>query len=575
MAKQKYHKVGIYVRLSKEDSRAGESVSIENQKLMLVKHVREMGWALVEVYQDDGFSGTNQNRPAFQRMISDVTDGIINTVLIKDLSRLGRNYLEVGNLAEVFLPEHGCELISLNEKLDDMMVFRNWFNEQHSKSTSQKVRAAKRVSAANGKFMGAYAPYGYKKDPANRHKLLIDENTAPVVRRIFGMRASGLGFRAIAMQLNEDCITTPREYYYQCTGGKNPTATSRVWTENTIKGMVRNEVYIGNLVACKTGTVSYKNHKQIRKDSEDWVRAEGTHEPLIDLALWERTHSFTHRNYRPGRREDGEKNLFAGLLYCSSCGFKHRGQVERRTRKDGSERKHVSYMCSTYGRSGKSACTIHSISEAALSELVSGHIRAYAKLVKCDKERILEAVMAERSGGGYSCGAVYQNELDAHRGQIAKLDILIESLYEDKVAGLVPDSMFKRQIQKYEQERAKREKAMAVLEKRIFAVQPVAGNASKWVNLVNQHAGLETLDAETLAALIDRIIVGEAQIIDGKRVCDIRIICNYSLSTSKAPRDFRGYFLSAGEENAALPAQGKDDNDARQKTDRKDGAMLE
>jgi len=527
MARQKQHKVGVYVRLSKEDNRAGESVSIENQKLMLLKHVKEMGWSLAGVYQDDGFSGTNQNRPAFQKMIADVTDGVINTVLIKDLSRLGRNYLEVGNLAEVFLPEHGCELISLNEKLDDMMVFRNWFNEQHSKSTSAKVRAAKRVSAGCGKFMGAYAPYGYKKDPDNRHKLLIDENTAPIVRGIFEMRASGMGFRAIAIQLNEDCITTPREYYYQSIGCKNPTATSRSWAENTVKDIVRNEVYIGNLVACKTGTVSYKNPKQVRKDSEDWVRAEGTHEPLIGLDLWDRVHWFTRRNYRPSRRQDGEKSLFAGLLYCSGCGFKHRGRVERRTRKDGSEYKHVSYMCSTYGRSGKGACTIHSISESALSQLVVEHIRAYAKLVKCDKERILEAVEAGQSGGSYSCGAVYQNELDGHQKQVAKLDALIESLYEDKVAGLVPDSLFKRQVQKYEQERAERTKAIAMLEKRLCAIIPPATDVSVRANLIDQHAGPEIIGAETLAFLVDRIIVGETQLIDGERVCDIRVIYNY------------------------------------------------
>ena len=160
MANQKDKWVGIYVRLSKEDMRAGESVSIENQKLMLTKHVKEMGWELRELYVDDGFTGVNQNRPAFQRMMADVKQGYINVVLIKDLSRLGRNYLEVGNLAEVFLPEYGCELISLNEPMDDMMVFRNWFNEQHSKSTSRKVKAAKRVSAENGKYVGAYAPYG-------------------------------------------------------------------------------------------------------------------------------------------------------------------------------------------------------------------------------------------------------------------------------------------------------------------------------------------------------------------------------------------------------------------------------
>ena len=174
MAKQKQYHVGIYVRLSNEDSRSGESVSIENQKLMLKHHVKEMGWELRGIYEDDGFSGTNQNRPALKRMIADVKEGFINTILIKDRSRLGRNYLEVGSLTEIFLPEHGCELVSLNEKLDDMMVFRNWFNEQHSKSTSAKVRAGKRTSAYFGRHMGAYAPYGYRKDPLSRHKLVVE-----------------------------------------------------------------------------------------------------------------------------------------------------------------------------------------------------------------------------------------------------------------------------------------------------------------------------------------------------------------------------------------------------------------
>jgi len=265
MAKQKEHKVGIYVRLSNEDARAGESVSVENQKLMLTKHVKEMGWELKEIYVDDGFSGTNQNRPAIQRMMLDAKQGFINTVLIKDLSRLGRNYLEVGNLAEIFLPEHGCELISLGEKLDDMMVFRNWFNEQHSKSTSKKVKAARKICAEHGKFLGTYAPFGYQKDPQNRHKLIIDEVTAPIVRRIFEMRVGGMGFRAIACQLNEDGVTPPREYYYQAKDRKNPYVTNRLWNESTINRTIKSEAYIGNMVAGKSGTVSYKDHTLVAK----------------------------------------------------------------------------------------------------------------------------------------------------------------------------------------------------------------------------------------------------------------------------------------------------------------------
>ncbi|MCL2547030.1 MAG: recombinase family protein [Oscillospiraceae bacterium] len=525
MAKQKRYKVGIYVRLSKEDDRAGESVSIENQKLMLEKYAEEKGWNVYEIYQDDGFSGTNQNRPAFQKMIVDVKDGIINTILIKDLSRLGRNYLEVGNLAEIFLPEHGCELISLNEKLDDMMVFRNWFNEQHSKTTSTKVKAAKRISASSGKFTGTYAPYGYQKDPNNRHQLVVDENTAPVVRRIFSMRAAGTGFRAIAMHLNDDGISTPREVYYKNKGEKNPTKTSRLWGQTTVQDIAKNEVYIGNLVACKYGTLSYKNQKQVRKDRDEWVRVEGTHEPLVDLDLWERVQEFTHKKYRPSRRTDGGTNLFTGLLYCSDCDFKHRGNVERRKRKDGSEYKHVSYMCSTYGRSGKAACTIHSIGENVLMDLVVAHLQGYAERIEFNEERMLSAILAGQTNNNYS--SVYLSELDAHLKQLDKLDTLIESLYEDKISGLVPDSFFKRQVQKYEQERVERSKSVAILEHRVSRIKPLENGAEKWMSMVREYARLETLDPEMLNLLIDRIIVGETQIINGSRECDIRIVYNY------------------------------------------------
>ena len=238
MAKQNEHRVGVYVRLSKEDERAGESVSIENQVLMLTSHVKSQGWELVEVYRDDGFSGTNQNRPALQSMLADVRNGRINTILIKDLSRLGRNYLEVGTLQEVFLPEHGCELISLTEKMDEMAVFRNFFNEQYSKDTSKKVRSVKRMCAQGGKFIGAYAPYGYRKDEKNKHLLVPDPVAAATVRKIFELRAEGMGYTSIAKHLNEAGIAPPRDYWYQQKGGTNPRRMSHYWCNVSLKGIL-------------------------------------------------------------------------------------------------------------------------------------------------------------------------------------------------------------------------------------------------------------------------------------------------------------------------------------------------
>jgi hypothetical protein len=471
-------------------------------------------------------------------MLADVKQGRINVILIKDLSRLGRNYLEVGNLAEIFLPEHGCELISLSEKLDDMMVFRNWFNEMHSRSTSNKVKAGKRASAQNGKYVGTYAPYGLKKDPQNRHKFVIDENTAPIARRIFEMRACGTGFRAIAAKLNEDGIISPREYYYQNKNTKNPMRTSRLWNENTIKCMAANEAYIGNLVSGKSGTFSYKNQKKVRKNAEDWIRVEGTHPAIIPLELWERVQTLSRKGYRPSRMGK-EKSLFAGLLHCNKCGFRLRSQVEKRTRKDGSESKRVSYMCSTYGRSGKNACTIHSISENALIELVADPVRAHFRMVNCNEERIMQSILSEKGKTSYL--GSYQNELNAHEAQIEKLDMLIENLCEDKAAGLIPDSLYKRQIAKYEQERTDRVKAMEVLKKRINDLQPASTSTSAWADLIKRHIKPETIDSDILYLLIDKIIIHEAQYIDEKRVCEIEVVHNYeNLQRGDLHTDFKG-----------------------------------
>lgn len=378
MAIQSERKVGIYVRLSNEDTRAGESVSIENQKLLLTKHCRDQGWELVEVFQDDGFSGTNQNRPGIQGMFTAVRQGLINTVLIKDLSRLGRNYLEVGNLAEVFLPEHGCELVSLNEKVDEMMVFRNWLNEQHSKDTSKKVRSVKHMCAQNGKYMGTYVPYGYRRNPQNKHQFLIDENTAPIVRKIFALRAEGTGYKAIAVHLNEIGIVAPRDYYYQQKNLPNPLHNSHFWNLCTIKNMLSSEVYIGNLVQSKVGTVSYKNHKTVAKPKDEWIRAEGTHEAIIDSELWAMVQKIGEKHYQPKKQRNGEQSIFSGILVCADCGFKMRVFNRKRPRKDGSVYRQTGFMCGSYTRSGKGACSPHTIQEKLLHDFVLKQIRAHA-----------------------------------------------------------------------------------------------------------------------------------------------------------------------------------------------------
>ena len=333
---EKTYNVGIYCRLSNDDERDGESVSIENQKMLLQNYVRQMGWNEYRTYCDDGYSGTNFNRPAVKQLIEDAKAKRINLILVKDLSRFGRNYIEFGQYTDYLFPSLGCRFIALNNGIDteshngstDVMCFLNLFNEFYSRDTSKKVKAVKRACAENGKFMGTYPAYGYKRDPADKHHLVIDEESAPMVRRIFDMRASGMGFRSIAAALNEENVLSPGTLYYQRQGRADPRNVSHKWTETTVRSLIRSEVYIGNMVQGKSGTLSYKSRKLVSKPEEEWIRVEGTHEPIISREIWETVVRIDQKKVRKTPLTDGIRSIFTGLVYCADCGFKMRNHRE-------------------------------------------------------------------------------------------------------------------------------------------------------------------------------------------------------------------------------------------------------
>jgi hypothetical protein len=275
----------------------------------------------------------------------------------------------------------------------------------------------------------------------------------------------------------------------------------------------------------KSTTISFKNPKQIAKNKDEWIRTEEAHEPIIERELWEKVQAFNRRKCKPRRRKDGEMNLFAGLLYCADCGFKLRGCVKHRKR---TQTKRISYMCGTYAHSGSSACSIHSINETVLIDIVSSQIRTHAKLVNLDEQRIIENIIAAQNSENSSYRNAYKNELETHKKAIEKLDLLIENLYADKVSGIVSIEMFKRQVIKHEQERAARQKAINTLEQRVKGAKTCKENAENWAEKIKQFTSLETLTHEILFALIDKIIIGEKQIIDGENMCDVRIIYNFA-----------------------------------------------
>ena len=297
LPKQTNYNVGIYLRLSKDDERAGESLSIENQRRVLTNYVKEQGWKMYDEYVDDGYSGTDFNRPGVQRMLEDAKNGRINLIVCKDLSRFGRNYIQFGQYTDYIFPMYNIRFIALTDNIDtlntdsasmDMMPIMNVFNEWYAANTSKKLRAVFESNAKSGKYKCTFSAYGYFKSDDGFNTPIIDPYAAAIVRRIFEMRAKGFNPKRIADILNAEGISTPSDYLYQRLGKPNPHNTSHLWGNINVQRILKNPIYLGKLAQLRTTSVSYKNHKTIQKSPDDWAIVENNHEPIITQELWDK-----------------------------------------------------------------------------------------------------------------------------------------------------------------------------------------------------------------------------------------------------------------------------------------------
>ncbi len=534
MAETTYN-VGIYCRLSNDDEGDGESVSIANQKLLLQQYVRDRGWNEIDTYIDDGYSGTNFNRPGVQRLIADAKAKRINVILVKDLSRFGRNYIEFGQYTDYLFPSIGCRFIALNNGIDtgnkdsstDAMCFLNLFNEFYSRDTSKKVKAVKKACAESGKFMGTYPAFGYKRDPEDKHHLLIDEETAPIVRRIFDMRAGGATFRQIALKLNEEGVSSPGTLYYQRKGTSDPRRVNHKWADQTVKNIIRNEVYIGNMVQGKCGTLSYKSRQLKAKPKDEWIRVEGTHDPIVSRETWDTVVSIERKRVRKSDTADGIKSIFTGLVYCADCGFKMRNQVERFTYKDGRPGRYSSFLCGNYGRSGKTACTAHVIYENALTQLVLADIREKAQYAAYDREALLEKIIRMKDAQQHHRLVSCEKELKSTAARVSELERLMQHLYEDKCTGVVPQTVFQTLMQKYEAERAQKAALLPELEQKVQERAENRQGVDRWAEIIRRYTEITELDEGILFELVDRIEIGEARKHLGVRTQDVKVFYRY------------------------------------------------
>lgn len=532
---QENYNVGIYCRLSRDDERAGESLSIENQRDLLTRYAIQQGWKIYDYYVDDGVSGTTFDRPGFNRLVADATNHKINLVLCKDLSRLGRDYIEVGKYTDFVFPSLGCRFIALNDGVDTaqknnemLVIMKNVMNDLYARDTSEKIKAAKKSRFQAGKYVGPYAPFGYLKSSEDKYVLVPDPVTAPIVQTIFDLRCEGRSYRNIAVSLNGQGIPTPRDFYYQSKGQANPRGETSFWTGKTVQSILQNEVYIGNTVQNKTGSLSYKVHKQIKKPEQDWIRVESTHEPIVTKDAWEMVQSLGKKAIRTRAKKDGTTALFAGLLVCADCGSLLRHNYEPRLLKDGRKSSYESYLCKRYANSGKDACSSHCINQKVLVKLVLTDIRTKASCAKRDPERLMMLIRDRQHAVGEEQHKAAQAQLTGLEKRLTELDRLIPSTYEDKVLGRIPETVCFQLMQQFEAERQEKLARRAELSAKLEQSQQADSDVNDWVSVMQDCSCLDVLDRSTLLRLIDRIEIGERREVDGKQERDIRIFYKFA-----------------------------------------------
>jgi len=515
---QKVYRVGAYCRLSKDDGTDNESASISTQKKILNDYITQQGWRLVRFYVDDGYSGTNFNRPDFQQMIADIEAGLIDCVITKDLSRLGRNYLDCGLYLEMFFPEHNVRYISINDGVDtnnrtatDITPFRNILNEMYAADISTKIKSAYRARFNSGKFMGTAAPYGYHKDPNDHNHLLIDENTAPIVRKIFDLALEGYGIGRIRRHLNEQHILRPSAYQ-SANGGidyerffEGNDDNRYIWSENSVRMILRSAVYAGNLVGYKRPTINMKSKKRRSMLPEEWTVIPSTHEGIVTQEEFDLVQRMM--NNRRGRERSGYDNVFAGIIKCADCGYAMSAcSAHRRKRPDIIDC--VVYYCGNYDRYGTMTCSSHKLEARDLIDAVITDINRWARLTMRSEKATTTLQRKLNSVSTNEC-AELEREKRKLQKRLAELDRLFTALYEDRVMERITERNYAAMSERYVSEQLDIEARLEQIEIDIAAKKKTHDGIENFVSLIQNYQGITTLTPAIVNALIDKITVSE------------------------------------------------------------------
>ena len=519
MKKHEQYNAGIYCRLSKDDIIKDDngSSSIISQKSMLEQYIRGNGWTVYDYYVDDGFSGTNYNRPNFQRMIEDIEAGKINMVVVKDLSRLGRNYIQTGQYTDIYFPDRGVRFIALNDGIDtkntdnDIAPFKNILNQMYSTDLSKKVRSAIRMKQQNGEYVSNYAPYGFQKDPLNKNRLIIEETGAEVVKRIYDLCASGHGTPYIAKILNREGIPSPRHHRAEI-DPKYKVKGQYEWVPETLHSMLRSRIYKGDMVQGTHECSRFKRTPSKKKPIDEWIVTPNTHEAIINDELWYYVQKCLDTRKRVQR--SGEPQLFNGFLKCADCGY-----ALACASRFGTEY----YSCGLYRRKGIEKCTQHYINKKVLMDVVLDDIRRYAQMALDDREGFACRLAAQSGDKEVWQIEALLDEMKAAEARFTELDRIMEQLYEDKVSGSLSETRFHKLADKYEDEQLSLEKQAKEREAEVERLNANKKDASVWLDLIKNYTDIRELDRIVLGELVEKITVGESQVIDGVKHMDVTI----------------------------------------------------
>lgn len=527
MKKQQHYKAALYCRLSVDDGNFGGSVSIETQKILLEQYCKDHKITDYKFYCDDGCSGTNFDRPSFKKMLSDIDEGKINLVIVKDLSRFGRNYVEAGMYVQRFT-DSNIRFIAADDNYDslvnsDDLLFpiKNVVNEMYARDVSKKTKAAKKAKARDGQFIGSKAPFGYKIDPNDRHHLIVDEPAAQVVKRIFRLASEGVGYNKMAKIFREEKVLTPIAYFNL----NNPDYFKSDywrkefdWHVTSIRAILNNEVYLGKLVYGKQRNKSMKSKEKVRNPKEDWIVVENCHEPIITQELWDTVHKILNAKHRPAKA--GEVQMFAGLLYCSDCG--HCLTYSQKQRKDGSY--HGAYSCWMYKTHGKEYCASHYITFDTIYELVLIDIQRNLFQYRKNTDKFKSILSRKYQSDSQKQAEQITLEYEQKQKRCEELDKIISRLYEDNVLGRIGDERYESMSQSYELEQVEIKKALPILKSKNDELKRQSDCADNFINVIKKYTIIDKLDAAILNELIDKIVVHhKEQAEDGRTFQQIEI----------------------------------------------------